>query len=790
MAQRLRRPSPGQGAMGSNDAILVHVGDTLSSPDEGEPGQRLNPAPRHPLFEDSAARSARPSYERSPSSSAGLMSRRGRGAAAKRGGDEGQLPTARDVDGGNTKGHQDNVQTARVTTLDRLEGWFGIAGQSPSSSSSSSASVLPTSVNSVPRRRPTQAAQSQQQPTTRLVLVHSISSMDTLDSLALKYKTNSGTLRRANGLWPGDSIQSRKELFIPLDENDDAIDDGSSGAGPSTGGLPARARATEDVKGKLSLIDVGRSSDTEGAGRKPSEEAASDDQVSVGLIESHERNLSTTSAATSGSTSSAPVLAAAEVRRVPTQAMSYFPTGPSAAGGKGKGRRFDGADADNDGGSSPAFGFALGITQQSDQPQDPGESGVEDLLRLAERARLRGDEGGDTIDSIQNQKPSLVPSTLPSSRRTSGDGPRSESAASVSGAGNDDWKPNKWTFGAPRPRKKESASVSSVTSSPESSNRPVLAALAHPSTSSSVSSSPPRSSYQSGNGSGGGYQGWNDIPEPPLSRTAQGKVAHAYKPNNRRKYPRPDGTFGETVGVAIMDDLVAGLPPNPGPASNWARPIHDCLPLPESSTRRSKVAGHGPSSSPLATSASPGSSSAGWGQLLSDTFRGRIGLDEALERGYEDLKTASLVAFAENSSVRNGAQHYSRINGAHTPQQLSDTPPLRPSAELARATLGRSGRRNVTGSNGPGLEGEAQRDGTGPGSNGTDEAARRGSAKSTHELEELHNHSHLFSSHNGGSSTWSPSMGASPLSHTMEHSNSGSGLLRGRKNVRNVDWTA
>ncbi|KAJ7467169.1 peptidoglycan-binding LysM domain protein [Mycena latifolia] len=52
----------------------------------------------------------------------------------------------------------------------------------------------------------------------KVVLVHEITSQDSLAGVALKYGISMADLRRANQLWPSDPIHLRKILYIPLDK--------------------------------------------------------------------------------------------------------------------------------------------------------------------------------------------------------------------------------------------------------------------------------------------------------------------------------------------------------------------------------------------------------------------------------------------------------------------------------------------------------------------------------------------------------------------------------------------
>ena len=51
-----------------------------------------------------------------------------------------------------------------------------------------------------------------------LVYVHPVSAATTLEGVVIAFDTSAAAVRRTNGLWPGDPIQSRSELLIPVDE--------------------------------------------------------------------------------------------------------------------------------------------------------------------------------------------------------------------------------------------------------------------------------------------------------------------------------------------------------------------------------------------------------------------------------------------------------------------------------------------------------------------------------------------------------------------------------------------
>ncbi|KAI5777772.1 hypothetical protein EDC01DRAFT_387090 [Geopyxis carbonaria] len=51
-----------------------------------------------------------------------------------------------------------------------------------------------------------------------LVYIHPVSATTTTEGVVIAFDTTAAAIRRANGLWPGDSLQSRKELLVPVDE--------------------------------------------------------------------------------------------------------------------------------------------------------------------------------------------------------------------------------------------------------------------------------------------------------------------------------------------------------------------------------------------------------------------------------------------------------------------------------------------------------------------------------------------------------------------------------------------
>lgn len=122
------------------------------------------------------------------------------------------VPERSALDGGETKGHS---QPYTKNALDRLESWFGLkeSAAGPSTPSprhprtSAEHGSMAEAVPKVPRRT----------SSTVQVMVHPIAETDTLEGIALRYGADVHTLRRSNGLWPGDAVQMREHLYIPVD---------------------------------------------------------------------------------------------------------------------------------------------------------------------------------------------------------------------------------------------------------------------------------------------------------------------------------------------------------------------------------------------------------------------------------------------------------------------------------------------------------------------------------------------------------------------------------------------
>ena len=140
------------------------------------------------------------------------------------------FPTAQALDGGATKGHK---QPYLSTTLDRLENWLGLrsepgpsmtrhysphhhqADQSHAPSGPDHSTWLSSTDMAHSSKRPGLKALSKS--TMVDVMVHPVAPSDTIDRIALRYGTDSHTLRRSNRLWYGDPVQMHEQLYIPIE---------------------------------------------------------------------------------------------------------------------------------------------------------------------------------------------------------------------------------------------------------------------------------------------------------------------------------------------------------------------------------------------------------------------------------------------------------------------------------------------------------------------------------------------------------------------------------------------
>lgn len=667
----------------------------------------------HPLI------SSRPNSPGEPSSSSliasipssravspGLTPRRRRGGTTSASASESQLPL---------DDEDDKKQAAlRPSPLHRIESFFGV----------DAASTTPPPTTRRPSA-PKGSASSSSSPQTRLVLQHTVSTTDTLQSLALRYKTDVPTLRRVNGLWPGDSVLSRKIMWVPLDkcremgaredakvgtqgiEGGSVIEASPSALGLKNGGSVKSGGAARTLDN--SLVDVGGRSATPSASGPSTDfsRSTSPSQRSLSLSQSHSHSRS----ASRGCDSSPPV-----VRRLPSEVLGHFPAAPrSDVLAKGKAKA---ADQWDDEVTSARGKHRLGPGPGMSGFQ-PGESGLEDLL-----GEMRGQEpllAGVAAPTIQ-QPPEASSSSSPS---------RPTSPV-------DEWKPNVWHMGAGGSGKGseagEAGTSTKAAESPTKGLRPLK--LVDQSIQEWSQRNDRQAATTSSSGNDASYQGWNDV--PTLAAYAKGRVAEAYGAASGSSKSKRAGGRAARAHHRFIDDLAAGLPANTGAASKWARPIGDSVPT-------SSTAAASPQQRPGATSGllngkAAGGSGVGFRSLLSDALRGRMGLDEALSKGFEEVLNRTE---AWETLPREELEHARQVGAWPTAppqrQHQSTGGGARISAEEARRSLGRSAGRAVAGQ-GPLASGDGAGGGSDGISNGGSEGVGPGGVprrKSQHEMATL-----------------------------------------------------
>lgn len=650
----------------------------------------LNPSSttqHHPLISSRPNSPGEPSTSylvpsRTDSPSGGLTPRRRRGGAQSSASSEpAATPPLDDED--------DKKQSGlRHTPLHRIESFFGL--------DEAARSTPP------PRRPPASATSTlsagSQQPQTRLVLQHTVATTDTLQSLALRYKTDVPTLRRVNGLWPGDSVLSRKILWVPLDKCKDLATREDAKVGTFEGGSVVEATPSAlGLKGGASSIsNSGPGSHVNGSlngGAARSTPSASGPSTSLSRSRSTSPSQSLShsrSASQSQSNSHSPPV----VRRLPSEVLGHFPAAPrSDVLAKGKAKAADQWD-DEVTSARPKHKLGPGPGMAGFRP---GESGLEDLLgRDEEESRVQGplQMGGKTP---------MLGSKEPRSSTPSSQSPSRPASPPV-----DEWKPNIWHMGSGGSNKESEATGSAPSAaqppqeSPTKGLRPLR--LVDQSIQEWSDRQANSSATSSANTGGAGYQGWNDV--PTLEAYAKGRVAEAYGATSSGKGKKAGGRAAR-AHHRFIDDLAAGLPANTGAASKWARPIGDSMP-----TAAAAAASKASPQQRAGQGGAPGllnGSGVGLRSLLSDALRGRMGLDEALSKGFEEVLNRTE---AWETLPREELEHARRVGA--WPAASGVTPTAIParlqqqqgaggygegrpriSAEEARRSLGRSAGRAV-----------------------------------------------------------------------------------------------
>lgn len=611
-------------------------------------------------------------------------------------------PDNDDYDPKKRPGHPGDPLRRPSNALHRLESFFGVDATRP---------IDPTAYAST---SPSSAPKHQQQgaPGTRLVLQHTVTMTDTLQGLALRYKTDVPTLRRVNGLWPGDNVLSRKILWVPLDKCKEMgmKSDVKLGLQGSDGNI---VEASSSMRAGLELFDgVGSQNSgtsTPGSSSQPAltgtrrapRDLDGDTAPSVSSISELSEPLSSASAVGS----SAPV-----VRRLPSEVLGHFPAASRAEVlAKGKAKAADEWDQEL---TSVRPDYKLGPGPGM-SGYEPGANGVEDLLQLAREARSKGDvdethptaskKATDDLDTVSRslQLPHNVSTNNERRKDTSMVGDAVGSSASAAASSDPAWKPNVWKVGAASSAKEDIsrssmdsnrsgrplASNSSATTEASSSLRPLkLVERSIEEWQASSSNLGPASLKPATEVTPSTYDGWNDIPS--LEAYSKGRVVEAYSKGNKKRAARAHHRF--------MDDLAAGLPANAGPASKWARPIGESVPMPKAG---------GSSTAVSSSSGRPETKGNSLRSIFNDTLRGRIALDEALSKGFEEVLNRSE---AWNTLPEEELEHARRVgawprtNGTHPtpgpPLARAARAPARISAEEARKSLGRNGGSRIAGS--------------------------------------------------------------------------------------------
>ncbi|PWN97475.1 hypothetical protein FA09DRAFT_361278 [Tilletiopsis washingtonensis] len=493
------------------------------------------PDSAHPLH--AAARAAQP-----PSSTLSRRRRAGEAAAADEGTALLRPPRGAPVD----EQHKGHATPPAATALERLETLFGLSPQ-PDAGAAFPASALASS------SRTPEAAPA---PASRLVLQHAVGPSDTLAAIALRYGVEERLVRASNGLWPGDSVQARRVILLPLEACTRGVPDAaraeagssSSGSGAADGqSLTPQLRLLDAAAAQEARVSAAEAEASESAHHAPQRSLstrASSTSLSLARSHAHTRSVGTGD----GGNSPAP-----RVRRLKSSALSFFPPGGARTRGE------DEADEAH---------------AKEEERVAPGESGVDDLIQLAERARLRQDVAPGT-----NGHSAPAVNALPLNRSP---------AVSARELDDDDeetpWKANRWRFG-------------NASSSSSSGNRPA------PTSTPSASSS-------------SGYLGWNDAPEIAPSSNSASRAAR----NARARRPAATAyvvpaTAGSSSSSGLFGQIAAGLPANDGAAANWQRPIHASVPLPAAAA--------------AASARAAGQKRSDWGALVSDAIRGRVSLEDA-----------------------------------------------------------------------------------------------------------------------------------------------------------------
>lgn len=539
------------------------------------------------------------------------------------------IPTDDDNDDEAKKGRPINTVE---TTLDRLEDWFGLKQQHHQHPQSSTQ----------PHRTASSSTPSSRHDDHVRVLIHPVAPTDTLSSLALHYGADIQVLRKSNKLWPGDPVQIRKVIYIPVDSCKHRPPNAEIKVVPIREGyVSSSGAATDPSPISNTLIFVSKSEQEDLLTGTPTAEIPQPDLIADSLAAMRvsdpvndfmpDTNQAYTNSAAptfgtsltrSGSINGhkqpypASLTPALRTLNQQTHASTSIATKPASSVGGESNTPSVAASA-----SAASSGFvpprqplhvakvpadqlrffasdAKACTSSSRKPGPgdaeyrPGESGIDDLLALASGSPHQHPQDASAVQ----------PARRDLSRQTSISNISGLSLRDVDDDEHDEWKPNTWHFGA--------GSASSGIK-PTHKN----------SSTSSGSSSTMTSDALHDSGAGSQYTGWNDAPPPNAIVAKAYDGGKAYQKRQAQKSHR------------LLYDLAAGLPANTGAASKWARPIQfgDSLP--------SAPAGVGGGGGFAVSRKS--SAKGGFGKLLDDTVRGRISVEAALEGALEGVRGKS-----------------------------------------------------------------------------------------------------------------------------------------------------
>ncbi|WFD32150.1 hypothetical protein MSPP1_003195 [Malassezia sp. CBS 17886] len=419
--------------------------------------------------------SARPSTSRAPLSARTENGTHGARAPAPR-------------DSAVNKGHE---RPLRANAMDRLESWLGLrAAPAPGAPA-----ARPPAAHAKTHARASRSSGSID------VLVHPVSPHDTLEGVALRYGADAHIVRRSNRLWPGDPVQMRDHVYVPVD---------------ACRLKPANA----DIHAAQRLPDGSLRRAQGGAGE-----------------------------ADSGGTQRAPV----SVASVEEDELQFFSRASGAA-------------------PRPRVSALHG---------DPGESGVDDLLRW-DREQRNGPARAPKRDPLVPSPPAPPAAYAPDKAREQGE-----------------WRPNVWSFGAPRrtPRNGDASPSPAPTA---------------------------------------GVQ----APEPPLRQRAAASAAPERRPSPAPLIDLAESPDRHDSPLSRLDDLLRGPVTNPGAASNWVRPIHwgETLPVP-------------PGAPPPAQQPT---SARHMFQLFSDVVQGKVQVEDAMDAAMHELRAVTMGGDGGRGPERSG----------------------------------------------------------------------------------------------------------------------------------------